>query len=134
MLKQTVRYALVLSVAFLIGAQPCWAKAKGYLYVVSYSFAKKKAYLSNVIIQQVRDISYSDEEYVTEVELIQKIESRFLRLMASSANIDPEEFTTSVKGAYKSKNIADFRLNTDRKRYLKKGYAVIVLSDFVYSD
>ncbi len=134
MMKQTVRFGLLLSMAFLIAAPPCWAKAKGYLYVISYSFAQKKIFLSNVITERVRDVSYSDEEFVTEVELIQKMEAQFQEHLASAAGVKPSEYTTAVRGAYKSKGIAEKRLKEERERYLQKGYSAKVLSDFTYSD
>lgn len=134
MMKQMIRFALLLSMALLIAAPPCWAKAKGYLYVISYSFAQKKVFLSKVITQNVRDVSYSDEEYVTEVELIQKMESQFLQHLVSVAGVNPSEFTTAARGAYKSKAIADMRFKEERERYLKSGYSAKVLSDFEYSD
>jgi len=134
MMKQTVRLTLLLLMAFVIAAPPCWAKAKGYLYVISYSFTQKKIFLSPIIIQNVRDISYSDEEYVTEVELIQKMEAQFQQHMASAAGANPSDYTTSVKGAYKSKAIADMKMKKERERYLKKGYSAKVLSSFAYQD
>ena len=134
MMKQTLRFTLLLSMAFLIAAPPCWAKTKGYLYVISYSFADKKVFLSPIIAQKVRDISYSEEEYVTEVELIQKMEAQFQQHLSSAAGVNPANYTISVKGAYKSKAIADAKLKKDRERYLKKGYSAKVLTGFSYSD
>lgn len=134
MMKQTARLTLLLSLAFLVAAPPCWAKAKGYLYVISYSFAQKKVFLSPVIIQKVRNASYSDEEYVTDVELIQKMETQFQQHLSSATGEDPSKYTTAVRGAFKSKGIADARFKKERERYLKKNYSAKVLSSFKYSD
>ena len=134
MMKQTVRFTLLLLMIFLITAPACWAKTQGYLYVISYSFTEKKVFLSPIIIQKVRDVSYSEEEYVTEVELIQKMEAQFQQHLSSAAGVNPSKYTMSVKGAYKSKAIADMKVKKERERYLKKGYSVKVLTGFSYSN
>lgn len=134
MMKQVVMFVFLLSIAFLIGAPPSFAKTKGYLYVVSYSVAQKKVYLSKVITQKVRNISYSEEEYVAEVGLIQGMESQFLKHLVSAIGVNPSEYTITARGAYKSKAIADRRLNTEREQFSKKGYVAKVLSNFEYSD
>lgn len=133
-MKQVVQYILLLSLAFLVGATPCLAKAKGYLYAVGYSVAQKKVYLSSIIIQKVRNISYSDEEFVTEVELIQKMEAQFLKHLVATERINPTAYTTTARGPYKSNAIADRRLNAEKEQFTKKGYSIMVLSDFEYDD
>ncbi len=133
MIKQTVRFVLLLSVALLIAAPPCWAKTKGYLYVISYSFAQKKIFLSQIVIQKVRDVSYSDDEFVTEVELIQKMEAQFKEHLFA-AGVNASEYTTAVRGAFKTQAIADGRRQKERERYLKKGYAATVLTNVQFKD
>ena len=134
MMKQTLRLSLLLLMTFLIAAPPCWAKAKGYLYVISYSFTQKNIFLSTIIIQKVRDVSYSEEEYVTEVDLIQKMEAQFQQHLSNAAGVNTSEYTIAVRGAYKSKAIAEIRMKEERERYLKKGYSAKVLTGFTYSD
>lgn len=134
MMKQVMSIALLLSLTTLIVAPPCWAKTNGYLYVVSYSFAQKKVYLSNVIIQKVRNVSYDDNEFVAEVELIQKMEARFLEHLVSAGKANPAEYTTSVRGPYKSQEIAGRLFEIEREQFTKKGYSIMVQSDFDYSD
>jgi hypothetical protein len=134
MMKQIVPILLILSFSFLVAASPCWAKTNGYLYVVSYSFAQKKTFLSKVIIQKVRDVSYSDDEYVSEVELTQKMEAKFTDHLVSTEKVNPSEYTTTVRGPYKSKAIADRKLNIESEQFTKKGYSATVQSDFEYSD
>lgn len=133
-MKQVARFVLLLSIAFLICASPCLAKTKGYFYLVSYSAAQKKIYLSKVIIQKVRDVSYSEEEFVADVELIQKMEAQFLKHMDSVENTNSAAYTTAVRGAYKSQAIADKRHKAEREQFSKTGYLMKLLSDFEYSD
>lgn len=134
MMKQSLRIGVFLTLAFLICAPPCWAKTDGYLYVVGYSIAKKKVYFSSVIIEKVRDVSYSDEEFVTEVELIQKMEAQFQSHLAATTKLNPAEFTITVRGAYKSKAIADLRFKEERERFINRGFAAVVFTGFIYSD
>lgn len=133
-MKQVLMFVFLLSMAFLIGAPPCFAKTKGYLYVVSYSAVQKKIYLSNIIVRKVRDISYSEEEFVAEVELIQKMEAQFTEHLVSAGRANPAAYTTTARGAYKSNAIAERRRNSEKERFSKKGYSIMVLSDFEYSD
>ena len=134
MVKQVARFVLLLSIVFLICVPPSWAKTKGYFYIVSYSVTQKKICLSKVIIQKVRDVSYSDEEYVAEVELLQKMEVQFLKHLTSVESTNSADYTTAVRGAYKSKTIADKRLNAERDQFVRTGYSIKLLSDFEYSD
>lgn len=90
--------------------------------------------MSNVIIQKVQNISYSDEEFIVEVELIQKMEAQFLKHVVSTGSVNPTVYTTTVRGPYKSEAIADRLLKTEREQFSKKGYSTTILSDFEYSD
>jgi hypothetical protein len=134
MMKQTARFTLLLSMALLMASPPCWAKSKGYLYVISYSLAQKKIFLSQVITQKVRDISFNDEEYVSDIDLLRKMESQFQQHLASVADVDASAYTTAARGAYKTQAIADKHRDQEKARYLKRGFTVKVLSDFAYSD
>jgi hypothetical protein len=117
-----------------MASPPCWAKSKGYLYVISYSLAQKKIFLSQVITQKVRDISFNDEEYVADIDLLQKLEARFQQHLASVADVDTSAYTAAARGAYKTQAIADEHRDNEKARYLKRGFSVKVLSDFAYSD
>jgi hypothetical protein len=132
--KKVVGFSLLLFLAFLICTPTCWAKSKGYLYVVGYSFAEKKAYLSNVIMQKVRDVSYDEEEYVTEVKLLQKIEARFQKYLTSDMQLNASQYTVAVRGAYKSDAIAQEKIETEIRQYVNRGYTATVLKNFVYAD
>jgi hypothetical protein len=134
MVKQSAWFVLLLSTAFLIASPPCWAKSKGYLYVISYSLAQKRIFLSQVITQNVRDKSFNDEEYVSDIDLLQKMEAQFQQHLASVADVDTSAYTAAARGAYKTRAIADRHRNKEKERYLKRGFTVKVLSDFKYSD
>lgn len=132
--KKLAGFSLLLFLAFLICTPTCWAKSKGYLYVVGYSFVEKKAYISNVIMQKVRNVSYDEEEYVTEVKLLQKIEARFQKYLASDMRLNTSQYTVAVRGAYKSEAIAQEKIETEIRQYVKRGYTATVLKNFVYAD
>jgi hypothetical protein len=134
MKTQFSKTALLILIALLFAAPPCWAKANGYCYVVGYSYKLKKAFFSPVFMQKVRDISYSDEEYTTEVELIQKIESQFQSYLSIGQQVNSDDYTITARGAYKNQNIAIKRLTTERDNYKKKGFKATVLKGFKIQD
>ena len=134
MKKILIRNTLLILTALLFLAPPSWAKSNGFCYVVSYSFANKKAYFSPIFVQKVNSKSYSDEEFVTDVELIQKIESQFKSFISSLVNLDPSKYTISARGAYKSNPIAIAKYKDEKHLYETKGYSVVILKDFKFVD
>lgn len=134
MKTKAFRLSLLLFFTLLISAPPCWAKSKGYLYVVGYSLSQKKVFFSSVVMQKVRNVSYSEEEYVTDIKLVREMESQFQKYLVSTVWINPEEYTISARGAYKGKDIAEKAFETDKGIYLNKGYEASVLRSFVFDD
>ena len=128
------KHFLFILTAMLLFASPCWSKSKGYFFIVGYSFIEKAAYFSPIIVQNVGSKSYSAEEYVTEVELIQKLESQFYNHLSRSVNLDAGRFTISTRGAYKSDAIAYDKLNGEIETYEAKGFAINKVKDFAFSD
>lgn len=117
--------------AIVLGSTtPCWAEAEGYCYVVGYSYKLKQAFFSTVFMQMVRDVSYSDEEYTTDVELIQRMETQFQRHMVTRQNVDASQYTITARGAFKNETIGLKRLMTERSNYKKKGFKTTVLKTF----
>ena len=131
---KTFRLSLLFLLAFLITAPPCWAKEKGYLYVVGYSFSQKKVFYSSVVMQKVPNVSYDEQEYATDIKLIRDMESQFQKYLVSTVWINPEEYTISTRGAYKKKEFAEKAIEDDKGIYLNKGFQASVLNSFVYKD
>ena len=134
MKRKLVRNALFILTALLVFAPACWAKANGYCYVVGYSFSDKRAFFSPIIIQKVNSKSYSDEEFVTDVELTQKLESQFQSRLSRIRSVKVDQYTISARGAFKSNTIADGKLKAEIERYETKGFTVKIVTDFVFSD
>lgn len=128
------RLSILILLAFLIIAPPCWAKEKGYLYVVGYSFSQKKVFYSSVVMQKVPNVSYDEREYTTDIMLIRDMESQFQKYLVSTVWINPEEYTISARGAYKRKEFAEKAIEDDKGIYLNKGFQASVLNSFVYED
>ena len=125
---------LFISAALLFLATPGWAKSKGYCYIVCYSYVERTAFFSPIIVAKVPSKSYSDEEYVTDVELIQQLETQFQNNLAGKVNLDAGRYTISARGAYKSEAIARAKLQEERSQYEAKGYKVKIVSDFAFVD
>lgn len=110
---------LIFMLVVMFCAPPCFAKsqADGYFYVVAYSYQDKMAYHSPIFIQKIRDCSYSDKEYCTEVALLQKIEAAFKKHIGQTTEVKLSRYTLSTRGAYKSLVIAQKQLAAELKRY-----------------
>lgn len=134
MKKKMIWTALLMLVALILFAPACWAKSKGFCYIVGYSYAKKKAFFSPIIVQKVNSKSYSEEEFVTDVELIQELESQFQGYLASMVDLDADRYTVSARGAYKSNTIADKKYKDEIDVYETKGFTVKIIKEFVFSD
>ena len=134
MQKPIIKVSILIIAALLLSSSLCWAKAQGYCYVVGYSYKLKKAFFSIIFSQQVRDVSYSDEEYTTDVVLIQKMESQFQAFLASDQNLNAAEFTITARGAYKNESIAMKRFNRERQDYKKRGFQAMVLKNFIFKN
>ena len=127
-----LKIVLLMIVAIAIGAPPCFAKVDGYFFVVAYSYRDKAVYCSAIFTDKVRKTSYSDDEYVTEVEILQKIESAFSDYMARVVQVDMNLYTLSSRGAFKSPSIALKYLEAEKKEHGKKGLAIKDVKTFKY--
>lgn len=134
MRRNLTRNALFILAALLLFAPASWAKSKGYCYIVGYSFAAKKAFFSSIIIQKVNSKSYSDEEFVTDVELLQKLESQFQSFLSSLVSLKADQYTISARGAFKSDAIANNKYKNEISLYETKGYTVKVVKEFKFED
>lgn len=123
--------ALVLGL--LIGASPCLASENGYCYIVGYSLAKKVVYFTPVLVEKVDGKSYSAEEFVADVELIDKMESAFQKYLQRVA-MNATDFTVSARVAYKSQAIAQKRLDKERSNFKRREFTINTASDFNFKN
>ena len=132
--RYLIRTALFILAALLLSAPASWATSKGYCYIIGYSFAEKKAFFSPIILQQVNSKSYSKEEFVTDMELIQKLETQFQSQLSSLVSLDAGRYTISARGAYKSAAIANHKFKDEISLYETRGFDVKVVKDFKFED
>ncbi len=130
----SLKIALFIALAITFGASPCLAKADGYFFVVAYSYKDKVIYCSSVFSEKVSETSYNDEQYVTDVELLRKIESAFGEYMTQVAKVDMTQYTISYRGAYKNRSIAMKYLEAEKKEHRNKGMVVKVASTFKFNN
>jgi hypothetical protein len=134
-MKAALLKGIVFFVAVLVlFAQPVWAKAKGFCYVIGYSYLEKTAFFSPVIVQKVDSTSYNSEEYVSDVELVRSLESQFSSRLSQIVHLDTGRYTVSARGIYKSNAIAGEKLNTEMNDYKARGFAVKSIQDFVLTN
>ena len=123
MKKIWLKLILVVVLAAVFGAPSCWAKEKGYCYIVGYSMQEKTAYITPVFIAEVSGATYSEEEFVADVVLIRKMENQFQNYLAGKG-MNTADFVISARVAYRSQAIADKRLADEKKDFTGRGYTV----------
>ena len=132
MQRRLMKTVLFMIMLLTISVPPCFAKAKGYCYVVAYSYRQKIVVFTPVFIKEVNNKSYSEEEFVADVELIQKMESSFEKHVRSTLNINAPDLTVSARAAYKSVEIAKKRLDAEKQEYISKEWDIKEASDFSF--
>lgn len=128
-----LKLIVALVLGLLIGASPCLASEDGYCYIVGYSLSKKVAYFTPVLVEKVQGKSYSAEEFVADVELIDKMESAFQKYLQGQP-FKASDFTVSARVAYKSRAIAQRRLDKERSNFKRREFTINTASDFNFSD
>lgn len=123
--------AILLAVA--VSAPSCWAKEKGYCYILSYSMRDKVAFLSQVFTTIVSGAVYSDEEYVADVELIRDIEGQFQDYQ-NRIGLNSMDYITEARVAFRSPTIADQRRADEKRSFESRGYTVKQTGSFTYTD
>ena len=123
-MKKTCLKPLVIMVLTLVVSAPsCWAKETGYCYIVSYDLREKLAYITPVFTAKVSGATYSEEEFVAEVELIRKMESQFQKYLGKQG-VSIADWVTSARVAYRSQAIADRYLADEISDFTGRGYTI----------
>lgn len=132
MQRRLLKTVLFMVMLFTISVPPCFAKAKGYCYVVAYSYRQKIVVFTPVFTEKVDDKSYNEEEFIVDVELIQKLESSFENHVRGAMKVDADDLTVSARMAYKSLEIAKKRLEAEKQEYIRKEWEIKEASGFSY--
>jgi len=123
MKKSCLKLMVIMVLTVVFSAPSCWAKEKGYCYIVSYSLPEKTAYITPVFVANVSGATYSEEEFVADVVLIRKMENQFQNYLAGKG-MNTADFVISARVAYRSQAIADKRLADEKKDFTGRGYTV----------
>ncbi len=129
MKKTCLKLMVVMVLAVVLSAPSCWAKEKGYCYIVGYSMQEKTAYITPVFVANVSGATYSEEEFVADVVLIRKMEDQFQNYLAGQA-INTADFVVSARVAYRSQAIADKRLADEKSDFTGRGYSIKAANKF----
>jgi hypothetical protein len=133
MKKIWLKLILVVVLAAVFGAPSCWAKEKGYCYIVGYSMQEKTAYITPVFVATVSGATYSEEEFVADVVLIRKMENQFQNYLAGQG-INTADFIISARVAYRSQTIADSRLADEKRDFTGRGYTLKDANKYRFKD
>lgn len=131
MTKSLLRLLVVLALALVLGVPSCWAKENGYCYIVSYSQEARRAYITPVFVAKVSGATYSDEEFVADVELIRKMEGQFNRYLAGKG-MSSVDLVTSARVAYRSQAIAEKRLADEKSDFKRRGFDIEEADQFKF--
>jgi hypothetical protein len=128
-----LKLMLLMAMAIVFNAPSGWAKEKGYCYIVSYSLSEKTAYVTPVFVATVSGATFSEEEFVADVELILKMERQFNKYLAVQ-DIGSTDFVTSARVAYRSQAIADKRLADEKLDFTGRGYTLKDADQFKFKN
>lgn len=133
-MKRTCLTLLVaMGLTVILCLPSCWAREKGYCYIVSYSMSQKTAYITPVFVATVSGATYSDEEFVADVELIRKMEAQFQRYL-NIQGVKSLDFVTSARVAYRSRAIADSHLSDEKSDLTGRGYTIKDTDQFKFKN
>ena len=122
---------VVLALVLVVGAPSCWAKEKGYCYIVGYSLREKTMQISPVIVTNVSGDVYNDEEFVADVDVIFSMESQFQSYL-EKAGLLSDDTTVEARVAYRTKAIARKRWIDEKDDFSHRGFNVNIANKFKY--
>ena len=128
-----LKLMLLMAMAIVFSAPSGWAKEKGYCYIVSYSLSEKTAYITPVFVATVSGATFSEEEFVADVELIRKMERQFNKYLAAQG-MGNTDFVTSARVAYRSQAIAGKRLADEKLDFTGRGYTLKDADQFKFKN
>lgn len=118
--------------AMLISAPLSWARETAYGYIIAYSYRDKSVYHTPVISQKVRGKSFSDEEYVSNTELIQSMEKSFEDHLRQNLKVKSRDLTVSARPTYKTEQIAKDKSDKEVGNFRFKGFKITYVPDYEY--
>jgi hypothetical protein len=133
MKKTCLRLPVIIMLAIMFSAPSCWAKEKGYCYIVSYSLGEKRVYITPVFVARVSGATYSDEEFVADVELIREMETQFNRFLARK-EATRADWVTSARVAYRSQAIAEKYRTNEKNDFDSRGYTFKEIGGFQFKN
>jgi hypothetical protein len=129
--QSLLRLAVFLTLALALGVPSCWAKAKGYCYIVAYSLREKAMQITPVIVAKVTGDVYNDEEFVADVDVIFSMESQF-QTHLEKAGLFHDDTTVEARVAYRSQAIAQQRRTAENSDFSRRGFSVETMDKFKY--
>ena len=133
MKSNCLKLLVAVVVVVVFSATSCWAKDKGYCYVVSYSMRDKIVFFTPVFTATVSGAVYSEEEFVADVELIRDMENQFQEHLVK-VGLNSMQYLTEARVAYRSQAIADQRLADEKSSFKGRGYSIKKTGSFQYKN
>jgi len=121
---KSLKLLIVLIVAAAIGAPASWAAETAYGYIIAYSYRDKIVYHTPVFSSKVPGKSYNDEEFVADTKSLMRFESAFQKHIIEKYKLNPMNFTTSARVAYRTEDIAKSKLDKESRDFMFKGLQI----------
>lgn len=131
---RTAQLVFVFLLGMLIFTPLCMAKEWSYNYIVAYSLREQIVYYVPPFKLKVDGESYSNEEYVSDTETILKMEGNFQDFLEKKMEINTRDLTVSARVAYKTIDIAKFKMEKELGDFRFRGFAINEVKGFKYSD
>lgn len=132
-MKSKIIYSIIVVLTGLFLYAPmCWAKDKAYNYIVAYSYKTKIVYHTSVFPVKVDGVSYNDEEFVADTEMILGLESAFQEFITDELRLNSMDYTVSARAGYKTDEIAKRKLEREISDFRFKGFKVEEVNKFKF--
>ncbi len=131
---RTFELLLILLLGMLIAAPLSFAKDKSYNYIVAYSLKAQKAFYVPIFQLKINGVSYNDDEYLADTETVLKMEGEFQDHLENKMNVRIRDLTVSARIAYKTKEVAERRLEKEIGEFRFRGFDIKEVDNFKYDD
>lgn len=129
--RSVLNLLAILALTLVFSVPSCWAKEKGYCYVVGYSLRDKTVQMTPVIVANVSGDVYNAEEFVADVDVIFNMESQFQSYL-DKAGLLSDDTTVEARVAYRTNAIARKRWIDEKDDFSHRGFNVNIANKFKY--
>jgi len=129
--RSVLNLLAILALTLIFSVPSCWAKEKGYCYIVGYSLRDKTVQMTPVIVANVSGDVNNAEEFVADVDVIFNMESQFQSYL-DKAGLLSDDTTVEARVAYRTRAIAKKRRTDEKNDFSRRDFNVKTANKFKY--